>query len=70
MNDLGSMDCFKGMDQTSDEKAGNLLAELSSSGNMVPQVTSEQDVHDQIQVHFVLKCKMHIDNKLTIDKWE
>ena len=37
---------------------------------MIAQVSSKEQVHNQIQIHFVLKCIVHIDYEITVDHRE
>ena len=37
---------------------------------MIAQVSSEEQVHNQIQIHFVLKSIVHIDYEIAVDHRE
>jgi len=68
VDDLGLMHRFERVDEAGDEKSGDLFAEFAFAGDVVPEVTAEQDVHDEVEVHFVLEGKVDIDNKLGADE--
>ena len=70
MDDLLRMDGLKCMHKASNEETRHLHTEFALVSDVVPQVPSKQQVHHQVQIHSVLKCKMHIDNELTLDLWD
>ena len=67
MDDQLCVDGIKGVNEARDEEAGNLLVELASTGDMIAKVTSQQQVHDEEEVHLVLERVMHIDNERALD---
>lgn len=46
MNNSFLMNVFKGKDHASDEKLGLVLSKSSVSSNMVPEITSTEEIHD------------------------
>ena len=68
MDDFSGVGCFQSMDEASDEEPGNFFREFPASGNVVPQVSSEKQVHYEIQIHAVLKSEVDIDNKLALNE--
>ena len=67
MDDALFMHSLERMDEAGNEESCNFHAELSFAGNVVTEVATEQQVHDQIQIHVVLKRVVHIHNELTLD---
>ena len=46
------------------KKLGHDFVEFATSGYVVPQVATQQQIHDQVDSGSVLKCKVHIHDKL------
>ena len=55
------------MQQARDEEARNFHIESALSGDVVPEIAAEEQVHDQVKIHRVLECIVHIDYELAID---
>ena len=56
------------MDQTSDKEAGYLHRELAFSGNMIPQVSPEKQIHHKVKVHCVLEREVHVHDEIALDQ--
>jgi hypothetical protein len=58
---------FKSMNNACNEKPGLFFRESSMSRNMIPQVTTLEQIKNQIEIISVLKSILHINNE-TIEK--
>jgi len=67
MYDIVAVHCFQSVDQASAEKPGLLLREFPLSSQMESQVTSKQQVHDKVQILWVLECVMGVDYEFGVD---
>ena len=47
---------------------GGLFVELSVPADMISQISSTEEVHDQVEVLSVLECVVHIDQERTVQK--
>ena len=57
------MDEVQCLQNTCDKKPCLLLIENSLSSNMVPEIAAGMEVHDQIEIIFVLKSILHVYNE-------
>jgi len=67
VDDLMPMDSFQGMKKASTEKTGLVLGKPALSSQMKSEVSSQEQVHDQIQIFRVLECIMSVNNKPGLD---
>ena len=56
--------------QAGDEEAGHLHRELTLSSDVVSQVTAEEQVHDEVEIHVVLEGVVDVDDELAADHRE
>lgn len=67
VDDAVLVQVFEPQEETRREELGLFLREASHLANVVPQVSSWQVVHHQVQVEFVLEGITHIDNEVVFD---
>ena len=67
MYDTMTVNSLESMNQTSAEKPCLFLTKFSLTCKMKSEVSSEQQIHDQIQVFRVLKSIVCINDKFAID---
>ena len=63
MNNAMPMYCLKGMNEARAEKFGLLFTEFPLPCQVESEVTSQQEVHDQVQVFGVLKSVVCVNYK-------
>jgi hypothetical protein len=63
MYDTAAMDWLQGLHKTSNEEFSLLLGETPLSRNMIAQVTSQKEIHHEIEILSVLKGVMHVHNE-------
>ena len=61
------VDGFQSVQQACDEEPRYFHIESALASDVVPEIATEQKVHDQVQIHGVLECIVHIDYELAID---
>lgn len=61
------MDCLECMNQTCTEKLGLMRTKLSLPSKMKSEITSEQKIHNQIEVFGVLECIVRIDDEFGVN---
>lgn len=66
MNDSMAVHRFKCLYQTSTKETGLVHIKFSLPSQMEPQITSEKQIHNQIEIFLVLKGVMSIYYKATI----
>ena len=67
MDYLLRVDGFQSVQQARDEEARNFHIESALASDVVPEIAAEEQVHDQVKIHCVLECIVHIDYELAID---
>ena len=67
VDDLLLMDGFQSVQQARDEEARNFHVKEALASDVVSKVATEEQVHDQVQIHGVLECIVHIDDELAVD---
>ena len=67
VNNQLRMDSFECMDKTCNEESGCIHWELPTSCDMVPKIATKKQVHNQVEIHVVLECIVHVYNELTFD---
>ena len=60
MNDVLVVDVLEARDKARDKEPGRFFVELPVAANVVPQVSSREEVHNQVKVLTVLKRKLHV----------
>jgi len=60
--------CLKCVDQAGDKEAGYLHRELAFSGDMIPQVSPQEQIHHQVKVHCVLEGEVHVHDEIALDQ--
>lgn len=70
MDDIVSMHCFECVYQTSTEEPRLLLAESALACQVVAKVTTEQEVHHEIEVLGILEGVVRVDDELGADHGE
>lgn len=63
MDDVIEMQELQSNDHTSYEKLGLIFSESPPATHMIPQIPTDQQIHDQIQIFPVLECIGHVDDK-------
>lgn len=63
VNHIFGMYVFQALNQTGYKELCLLLIEPASAADVVPQVAASEVVHHQVQVVFVLKGVVHVDNE-------
>ena len=66
MNNIRLVDGIQSMDKARDKKLSDLLGELSLPCDVIPQVTTQEKVHDEVEIHFVLKCVVTVHDKVAL----
>jgi hypothetical protein len=61
------VDVLETFDDAGDEKPGFLLVKLPALGQPVPEVSSGEQVHNQIQIIPVLESVLHIDQEVGLE---
>jgi len=70
MDHIHLVHCFKSMQQTRNQKLGDLFIKLASACDVIPKVAAQKQVHNQVNRAPVLKRKVHIDNKVRLNQLE
>ena len=63
MNNVVQMQVLQGHENASYKEFCFHLFESSSTTHMISQISSDQQIHDQIQILSILKSIVHIDDK-------
>ena len=61
------MDSFKRQNQARYEEFTGLLWELLMNLELLPQVTTTHQVHDEVEVAFLLQCVVQLDHKVALN---
>lgn len=63
MNDIIQVKVLQTNKDAGNEKFGLHLLESTSTAHMVTKVSTDKQIHDQIEVLSVLECVGHVNNK-------
>lgn len=66
-NELG-VDGLECVDEASNEKARDFHGELALAGDVETQVSPQEQVHHQVEVHGVLESVVHVNDELALDQ--
>jgi hypothetical protein len=70
MDDFMEVHVFEPEEDAGREESGLLFVELVPSADVIAQITSGHQVHDQVECIPVLEGLPHVDNELVLDSPE
>ena len=67
MNNKLGMNSIKCVNKACNEETGNFHGELAFTCDMVPQISSQKQIHHQVQVQCILEGIVHVHNELALN---
>ena len=67
MDDQLRMDGLEGVHQAGYEEAGDLHRKLALASNVISQITAQEQVHDQVEVHLILERIVDVYNEIALN---
>ena len=64
MKDFHSVNILNCDDNTADKKFTLILREFVDSSNMISEVTSGQQIHDQVEIITIVESELNVGNKV------